>query len=157
MPSDSQFAVAMRNQREAEREEQQRIKNHILNLDLQEASPDAFGTPKDFPSDPFLTPNPNLRKRSSPLAPLDSNRLTHHDAHQGSGASDKHQHNPSLGRATSSNAAKAADKSSSNRRGDRARKLQLSDVDWYDKTEKPSSSRSWDGHSRGRSHRSFKT
>ena len=35
LPSDSEFAVAMRNQQLAEREEQQRIKNLVLNLDLQ--------------------------------------------------------------------------------------------------------------------------
>lgn len=37
LPTDSQFAVAMRNQQQAEREEQQRIKNLVLNLDLRES------------------------------------------------------------------------------------------------------------------------
>ncbi|CAK7208461.1 mRNA decay protein [Sporothrix bragantina] len=36
LPSDSEFAVAMRNQQQAEKEEQQRIKNLVLNLDLRE-------------------------------------------------------------------------------------------------------------------------
>lgn len=36
LPSDSDFAVAMRSQQQAEREEQQRIKNLVLNLDLRE-------------------------------------------------------------------------------------------------------------------------
>lgn len=37
LPSDSDFAVAMRNQQQADREEQQRIKNLVLNLDLQQS------------------------------------------------------------------------------------------------------------------------
>ncbi|ERT02632.1 hypothetical protein HMPREF1624_00933 [Sporothrix schenckii ATCC 58251] len=37
LPSDSEFAVAMRNQQQAEKEEQQRIKNLVLNLDLRES------------------------------------------------------------------------------------------------------------------------
>ncbi|KAI6382007.1 hypothetical protein MCOR25_000887 [Pyricularia grisea] len=36
LPSDSNFAIAMKNQQAAEREEQQRIKNLVLNLDLGE-------------------------------------------------------------------------------------------------------------------------
>lgn len=37
LPSNSEFAVAMRSQQQAEKEEQQRIKNLVLNLDLQES------------------------------------------------------------------------------------------------------------------------
>lgn len=36
LPSDSTFAVAMKNQQQAEKEEQQRIKNLVLNYDLQQ-------------------------------------------------------------------------------------------------------------------------
>lgn len=36
LPSDSHFAVALKNQQQAEREEQQRIKNLVLNYDLRE-------------------------------------------------------------------------------------------------------------------------
>ncbi|GAP86137.1 putative MIF4G domain-containing protein [Rosellinia necatrix] len=36
LPSDSTFAVAMKNQQQAEREEQQRIKNLVLNYDMRE-------------------------------------------------------------------------------------------------------------------------
>lgn len=36
LPLDSNFAVSMRNQQAAEREEQQRIKNLVLNYDLRE-------------------------------------------------------------------------------------------------------------------------
>ncbi|KAH7327895.1 armadillo-type protein [Stachybotrys elegans] len=37
LPSDSNFAIAMKNQQQAEREEQQRIKNLVLNYDLQQS------------------------------------------------------------------------------------------------------------------------
>ncbi|KAK1755786.1 armadillo-type protein [Echria macrotheca] len=37
LPSDSQFAIAMKNQQQAEREEQQRIKSLVLNYDLRES------------------------------------------------------------------------------------------------------------------------
>lgn len=36
LPSDSTFAIAMKNQQQAEKEEQQRIKNLVLNYDLQQ-------------------------------------------------------------------------------------------------------------------------
>lgn len=43
LPTDSHFAVAMRNQQQAEREEQQRIKNLVLNLDLRESDDQESG------------------------------------------------------------------------------------------------------------------
>ena len=129
MPSDSQFAIAMQHQREAEREEQRRIKSHILNLDFQDTNTD--GTPDTLFFDPFLSPNPNLRARSDPLVPMDTNTRAHKDVCEGFAAPDGKQHNPPINRSHSNNTAKAADKSSTNRKGDRARKLKLSDVDWY--------------------------
>lgn len=48
MPSDSQFAVAMKSQKEAERAEQQRIKNLVLNYDLTDSSADPSGTDYDY-------------------------------------------------------------------------------------------------------------
>ncbi|CAK7198699.1 mRNA decay protein [Sporothrix eucalyptigena] len=42
LPSDSEFAVAMRNQQQAEKEEQQRIKNLVLNLDLGHEKPSSY-------------------------------------------------------------------------------------------------------------------
>jgi regulator of nonsense transcripts 2 len=36
LPSDSTFAIAMKNQQQAEKEEQQRIKSLVLNYDLQQ-------------------------------------------------------------------------------------------------------------------------
>lgn len=91
MPSDSQFAIAMKNQQEADRAEQQRIKNLVLNYDLQGSSTEQSGL-----------------------------------------GGERHQHNASLHQASPSNAGARppADKSSANRSGQRARKLQLSDVDW---------------------------
>lgn len=148
MPSDSHFAVAMKSQKEAERAEQQRIKNLVLNYDLQDSSTDA-GTDNAI-SAYFSRPNPNLRDqrtaRFPSLAPLDVNTLAHNNASEGfSGekhGSSHHQHNASLHQSTASNnsIARPADKSGTNRSGHRARKLQLSDVDWYD--QKPDSFRS---------------
>lgn len=137
----------MKSQKEAERAEQQRIKNLVLNYDLQDSSTDS-GTDKAI-SDYFSHPNPNLRGQRSagfPLAPLDKNTLAHTYLSEGlSGekhGSSQHQHNASLHQSSASNNSNArpADKSGTNRSGHRARKLQLSDVDWYD--QKPDSSRS---------------
>ncbi|KAF5621260.1 regulator of nonsense transcripts 2 [Fusarium sp. NRRL 52700] len=44
LPSDSTFAIAMKNQQQAEREEQQRIKNLVLNYDLQQNEDQDGGT-----------------------------------------------------------------------------------------------------------------
>lgn len=76
LPSDSTFAVAMKTQQAAEREEQQRIKSLVLNYDLRDGE-DQDGLDK--------------------AAGMNYSR---------------------------------PDKSSNNRSGQRARKLQLSDVDW---------------------------
>lgn len=43
LPSDSHFAIAMKSQKEAERAEQQRIKNLVLNYDLHESNADQTG------------------------------------------------------------------------------------------------------------------
>lgn len=85
----------MKTQQAAEREEQQRIKNLVLNYDLRD------GEEQDgiLPWAPM--PNPNIHRKDVGLekaAALNPVRL---------------------------------DKSGNNRSGQRARKLQLSDVDWY--------------------------
>lgn len=137
MPSDSQFAIAMQNQKEAERAEQQRIKNLVLNYDLQDSSADQAGTGSSSNYDPFSAPNPNysLRGRRKITSPMDSPKGRGQSAHniklQGT-SGEKHQHNASL-HANPPNhhsSTRPTDKSSSNRSGQRARKLQLSDVDW---------------------------
>ncbi|KAK7997953.1 hypothetical protein PG989_005993 [Apiospora arundinis] len=80
LPSDSNFAVAMKNQQQAEREEQQRIKNLVLNLDLRETEE------------------------------TDGNDKT----------SVYHLNRP--------------EKTSKERGGQRVRRLQMNDLDWYDNT-----------------------
>lgn len=88
----------MKTQQAAEREEQQRIKNLVLNYDLRD------GEDQDGDSLlPSLLPNPNIHKSD---AGLDKAAATNHSR---------------------------PDKSGNNRSGQRARKLQLSDVDWYEK------------------------
>ncbi|KAI2467122.1 ARM repeat-containing protein [Annulohypoxylon bovei var. microspora] len=97
LPSDSTFAVAMKTQQQAEREEQQRIKNLVLNYDLREN--------EDTDGDTHLTliqPNTNIHNSTHPG----------HDK-----SSSYHPNRP--------------DKSTRERGGQRIRRLQLSDVDWY--------------------------
>lgn len=142
MPSDSQFAVAMKNQQQAERAEQQRIKNLVLNYDLQDT--DQAGIENNLYFDYFSQPNPNLHLRirapcGPSLVPLEENILAHKYTVEGTGGdkhaiSPHHQPNASLHQPATANA-RPVDKSSSNRSGHRARKLQLSDVDWYDRSQ----------------------
>jgi len=104
--------MAMKTQQQAEREEQQRIKNLVLNYDLRDDA-DAHEGEKDY-FNYVLQPNTNTKG---------SEGLERHSASHAS-----HPHT------------RPADKSGTNRSGQRARKLQLSDVDWYD--QKPGS-KSW--------------
>ncbi|KAK3352352.1 armadillo-type protein [Lasiosphaeria hispida] len=101
LPSDSHFAIAMKNQQQAEKEEQQRIKNLVLNYDLRE-NEDHDGEHNLTP----LHPNNNI-----------------HNASLGNDKSGAHHHNRSDPR------------TGKERSGQRVRKLQLSDVDWYDKSQ----------------------
>lgn len=87
----------MKTQQAAEREEQQRIKNLVLNYDLH----DGEEQDGDSPHNPLL-PNPNIHNRNAGVEKAAV--LTY----------------------------SKPDKSGNNRSGQRARKLQLSDVDWYD-------------------------
>lgn len=94
----------MKTQQAAEREEQQRIKNLVLNYDLHD------GEEQDGDSQlgPLL-PNPNIHTTQAGLEK------------------------------TAVLSYARPDKSSNSRSGQRARKLQLSDVDWYDnKSSSPS-------------------
>ncbi|KAI6090074.1 ARM repeat-containing protein [Hypoxylon rubiginosum] len=102
LPSDSTFAVAMKTQQQAEREEQQRIKNLVLNYDLRE-SEDPDGDSCAAP----LTENTNIYKSES------------------SGHEKPPSYHPNR-----------PDKSIKERSGQRVRRLQLSDVDWYGRTPK---------------------
>lgn len=122
--------MAIKSQNEAARAEQQRIKNLVLNYDLQESSVDHDGINAEF-SSCFLRHNPNLPKNYfDPIEPP-----AHFDIQGLSG--EKHQHNASLQQTANHANARLPDKSGGHR-GQRARKLQLSDVDWYElKTERP--------------------
>lgn len=95
----------MKSQQAAEREEQQRIKNLVLNYDLNDGE-DQDG---DSLLEPLL-PNPNI-----------------------------HIYQPGLEK-TATTTFSRLDKSGSNRSGQRSRKLQLSDVDWYAPQNKSSQS-----------------
>ena len=123
----------MKSQKEAERAEQLRIKNLVLNYDLQDTT-DHDGIETKLHSQYFSRPNPNFPKHhfTSPTT------VTHDDMSQGLGSGEKHgsshhQHNASLHQsAPNHTTARPTDKSGTGRGGQRARKLQLSDVDWYE-------------------------
>ncbi|KAF3482789.1 nonsense-mediated mRNA decay protein 2 [Arthroderma uncinatum] len=102
LPSDSSFAVAMKSQQQAEREEQQRIKNLVLNYDLGDDNDSNDGDTNISSTQLFiLQKNPNTKGSVKGSEKRTSHRDPRND--------------------------KAA------RSGFRARKLQLSDVDWYGK------------------------
>ncbi|KAK2802654.1 hypothetical protein FQN50_007262 [Emmonsiellopsis sp. PD_5] len=109
LPSDSSFAVAMKTQQQAEREEQQRIKNLVLNYDLRDDNEPSDGdsTISSSPVAPYLLKeNPNTKGLIvKKKGPSDKRGSPYRDPRN--------------------------DKSNSNRSGFRSRKLQLSDVDWY--------------------------
>jgi regulator of nonsense transcripts 2 len=112
LPSDSTFAVAMRNKQQADTEERQRIKSLVLNYN--EARDDADDTTGDSPFHYTLSPNTN-RIRTETFQGLDKTP------------------NPY--------AQPRLDKAGANRSNQRARKLQLSDVNWYDSQPSPRQSR----------------
>jgi regulator of nonsense transcripts 2 len=101
VPADSDFAVAMKTQQQAEKEEQQRIKNLVLNYDLREN--------EDTDGEPDLTP-------------LKPNTNIHNISFVGHEKPNSHYHN-------------RIDPKSGKSSGQRVRKLQLSDVDWYGKSQ----------------------
>ncbi|KAK5257933.1 mRNA decay protein [Exophiala xenobiotica] len=101
LPSNSSFAVSMKSQQAAEREEQQRIKNLVLNYDLREDD-QHDGIPNDSPYGPIVqTPLQRNSYTKRPKSGLD-------------------HYNPPLSRAEKSG-----------RFAPRSRRLNLSDVDWY--------------------------
>ncbi|KAK2806639.1 hypothetical protein FQN51_006605 [Onygenales sp. PD_10] len=108
LPSDSSFAVAMKTQQQAEREEQQRIKNLVLNYDLRDDNEPSDGdsTISSSPVAPYLLKeNPNTKGLIVKKGPSDKRGSPYRDPRN--------------------------DKSNLSRSGFRSRKLQLSDVDWY--------------------------
>lgn len=117
----------MKTKQEAERAEQQRIKNLVLNYDLQDSA-DQEGTFSDFNTynSYFLQSNPNLSGKRTKQPPV--KKLAYDSENQGSG--DKHHYNSSLHQSSGNISSRNAEKAANSRGGQRARKLQLSDVDW---------------------------
>ncbi|KAK5175510.1 mRNA decay protein [Saxophila tyrrhenica] len=150
LPSDSSFAVSMRSQQEAERAEQQRIKSLVLNYELtdeHDGEEPAFHYVQSSnnkrtiivgngilnkslkprvasgPTQHVTSCNENER-RDSPTAttPPEHTQLKRQDSFADETGSIDHLHGQ--GR---------QDKSGNTRSKQRARKLQLGDIDWYDK------------------------
>ena len=108
--------MAMRTQQEAEKAEQQRIKSLVLNYDLRDEGEADGGECSHF-HNTYITPNRSRRPFTEIAAQL--------------GVPDKqHTQTPYV--------APRVDKAGNQRSNQRARKLQLSDVDWYaDKSSLP--------------------
>ncbi|KAB2577975.1 Regulator of nonsense transcripts UPF2 [Lasiodiplodia theobromae] len=145
LPADSTFAVAMRTQQEAERAEQQRIKNLVLNYDLRDENE------SDGDNDPPLTPNLNKQQRistqqqrggcqrnksqngsTSPAPPRPNNTGSSNVQQNNKNGNVNFYDNTAGGLEKQHNPYNVPriDKASNNRSTQRARKLQLSDVDW---------------------------
>ncbi|KAF2456174.1 armadillo-type protein [Lineolata rhizophorae] len=184
LPSDSNFAIAMRNQQEAAKAEQQRIKSLVLNYDLRDDG-DADGS-TNSPFQPPLQTNPNhqdgrqCQTRGSNRSDADASAggkggfgygggsicndfsgrnmisgmqaKTSRASPTASAASKTHAVAASVTRDNNAGALEKAnpamnpytsparfDKAGSASRNQRARKLQLSDVDWYEDKKLPSS------------------
>lgn len=146
MPSDSAFAVAMRSQQQAERAEQQRIKNLVLNYDLTNDQEDG-----DLPGFHYVQASGNrvcligtgslnkrglkLNGRSQHKTISDSdeeNKPPEQDAQQTLTRQDSFT--DETGSVESLHNGPRYDKSGNTRSKQRARKLQLGDIDWYGRT-----------------------
>lgn len=148
LPADSTFAVAMLRQQQAEKLEQQRIKNLVLKLDLRDENDGPDG---EDPLSYLLQPNPNIpqerrrvayrhvsaQKRESNEKARAKSSLSrrlppeHNScAHMASSSQvtiDKHPQNPYM--------QPRVDKAGKGRSTQRARQLQVSDLDWYSTTQ----------------------
>ena len=128
----------MKTQQEAARAEQQRIKDLVLNYDLQDST-DQDGTSQNSYFHYFSQSNPNLRKNHIPPQHQYTPIIITHTATQGLGGGEKHstshhQPNATLHQSSTNHNALAkpsAEKVSNSRSKQRAKKLELSDVDWY--------------------------
>jgi regulator of nonsense transcripts 2 len=132
----------MRHQQQAEKEEQQRIKSLVLNLDLRDENdgPDG-GDSFSYP----LQPNLNKASRNVPPARASAGQPLHlssasmfsttsqfksapvnqNEAHSPQGTPlEKHAPNPYL-------QPRGVDKAGKGRASQRGRQLQVSDLDWY--------------------------
>jgi regulator of nonsense transcripts 2 len=128
----------MRHQQQAEKEEQQRIKNLVLNLDLRDENdgPDG-GDPLSYPLQPNLNKaSRNIRPARSLAVPPSffssssasqfmSAPASQNEAHNPQGTPlEKHAPNPYL-------QPRGVDKAGKGRASQRGRQLQVSDLDWY--------------------------
>ncbi|KAK6432928.1 mRNA decay protein [Oleoguttula sp. CCFEE 5521] len=162
LPSDSTFAIELRKQQEAERAEQQRIKNLVLNYDLMDDQADG-----DSPSFHYVN-NPDSKRTQLVGKGALNKRLSSNTAYSkpGSGRiqqatakardsdsgysspvpidnstaplllppselTDDHQADDHEAVFESPHIQPRADKSGNTRSKQRARKLQLGDLDWY--------------------------
>ncbi|CAK7232468.1 mRNA decay protein [Sporothrix curviconia] len=83
LPSDSEFAVAMRTQQQAEKEEQQRIKNLVLNLDLRESDEnEAHDKPSSYSHNRFDKPGKERTQRVRKLQLSDVDWYEHTHANE---------------------------------------------------------------------------
>ena len=144
LPSDSTFAVAMRTQQQAEKAEQQRIKNLVLNYDLTDDQADgeapAFHYVQSSKNNVRLvgtgTLNKSLQKRgqSQHSTKSDEEYSSPHDS-----VIEEAQQPPpdsladETGNFETLHGGPRYDKAGNSRQKQRARKLQLGDIDWYDK------------------------
>ncbi|KAK3638788.1 mRNA decay protein [Elasticomyces elasticus] len=156
LPSDSGFAVAMRTQQEAERAEQQRIKNLVLNYDLTDDQQDGEEPSFRYINLPgsnrvALVGKGSLNKslegsfqRGRSQHKTVDNEMTKEEDDVGSAALLEHHLNipNSLADETGSfetlQGPPRLDKAGNTRNKQRARKLDLKTIDWYDK--RPTSS-----------------
>ncbi|CAK4032135.1 Regulator of nonsense transcripts UPF2 [Lecanosticta acicola] len=144
LPSDSSFAVAMRSQQQAEKAEQQRIKNLVLNYDLTDDQPDggrpAFHYVNSSSGGTRLVGAGQLNKSlQMPRGASQRSSTTSADENVTlvPPVEDPSKRRDSLtdetGQFETLHGGPRYDKAGNTRSKQRARKLQLGDIDWYGK------------------------
>lgn len=144
LPADSNFAVAMRNQQEAERAEQQRIKRLVLNYDLRNDDDEYANANGEFNHSQYiLQPNLNRhnRKTATELQITKIGSTPSQSSHEratsiyprdfanavaGEKIASQDTANTTSTRQSGNQSGRGGSK-----RQQQTRKLQLSDVDWY--------------------------
>lgn len=128
LPSDSSFAIAMRTQQEAEREEQQRIKRLVLNYDMHDNDDENANGTYIFP----LQLNPNRRNqipiagRSRTSDYIHQVKKTKQNTAGEGGSSGPH----TFQEAISQDFASKGQSTRGTSRRQQTKKLQLSDMNW---------------------------
>lgn len=154
MPSDSAFAVAMRSQQQAEKAEQQRIKNLVLNYDLTNDQEDGELPSFHYVQDPDnrvrLVGTGSLNKRGLNLKLHGRfQQKTRDDSDEENRPPPEKAQQPSPPQDTLTDETGSFetlhngpryDKAGNTRAKQRARKLQLGDIDWYGRTAPASAS-----------------